>query len=77
MVSKGVLANWQSIQPAAAIPKALGVVPSTGIVRTRKLGTICNHDKHKAGASTDMLQAVERKSGVYTQNPGNGVRGAE
>lgn len=40
-VSNGCPASRHSTQPAAAMPKAAGVVPSTGMVRTRKLGTTC------------------------------------
>eukprot|EP00879_Flechtneria_rotunda_P021229 GHRR01022364.1.p2 GENE.GHRR01022364.1~~GHRR01022364.1.p2 ORF type:complete len:113 (-),score=8.98 GHRR01022364.1:625-963(-) len=37
----GLPASWHSMYDAAAMPKIAGAVPSTGIVRTRKLGTIC------------------------------------
>jgi hypothetical protein len=37
--SIGWSASAQSTNPAAAIPKAAGVVPRTGMVRIRKLGT--------------------------------------
>ncbi len=38
---KGWRASWVTTQAAAAWPNSAGVVPSTGIVRTRKLGTTC------------------------------------
>mmetsp|Transcript_28877 Transcript_28877/g.73715 ORF Transcript_28877/g.73715 Transcript_28877/m.73715 type:complete len:288 (+) Transcript_28877:754-1617(+) len=38
-VSKGAPASVHSAHPAAAMPNTAGVVPSTGMVRTRKLGT--------------------------------------
>lgn len=40
---KGLFASSHSTQLAAAMPKTAGVVPRTGTVRIRKLGTICTH----------------------------------
>jgi hypothetical protein len=39
--SKGAWASSQRMWAAAAMPNIAGAVPSTGMVRTRKLGTIC------------------------------------
>jgi len=48
-VSKGAPASWHSIQPAAAMPKTLGVVPNTGMVRTRKFGTTWKDENQAPG----------------------------
>lgn len=39
--TKGACASWHRMWAAAAWPKSAGVVPSTGMVRTRKFGTTC------------------------------------
>ncbi len=39
-------ARWHRMCAAAAMPKKAGVVPRTGIERTRKLGTICAQHGH-------------------------------
>ncbi len=44
--AKGADASSQRTCEAAARPNMAGSVPSTGIVRTRKLGTICKTDTH-------------------------------
>ena len=39
--TNGACASWHRMWAAAAWPKSAGVVPSTGMVRTRKFGTTC------------------------------------
>lgn len=68
----GCPASWHRIQEAAARPKMEGVVPSTGMVPTRKLGTTCLPGGRVGGGASEVGGAGGRSKG--DANAGEGPR---
>ena len=54
---KGSCASWHRMYEAAAMPNMAGMVPRTGMVRTRKFGTICMMARMVSATTNDTCVA--------------------